>query len=134
MKRICMLLAWAGCNQPHAEKTLAVAKPKVRVETAAAEERAMPQTILLAGSLKANQESELAANASGRVTRTMVERGSFVARGAAIAQLDTRMATLTASEAESNVETMRTQKKHAEEECARYDRLFQRGIITQQEY
>jgi membrane fusion protein (multidrug efflux system) len=127
------LLALTACQQPHAEKLHE--RPKaIHVSAVAAEERAMPNTLLLAGSLKANQESELAANASGRVTRTMVERGSYVSRGAAIAQLDTRMAALTATEAENNVETARTQKKLAQEECARYERLFQRGIVTQQEY
>jgi membrane fusion protein (multidrug efflux system) len=88
----------------------------------------------LAGTLKANQESELAANASGRVTRTMVERGTYVRSGQAIAQLDTRISALSTSEAEANVETARTQKAQADGECARYEKLFERGIITQQEF
>src|SRR5690349_13852779 len=94
----------------------------------------MPNTVLLAGTLKANQESDLAANASGRVTRTMVERGSYVGTGSAIAQLDTRLASLSATEAEANVQTSRTQKAQADAECARYDGLFKRGVITEQEY
>lgn len=124
-----------GCSQPKAEsaemraKSKPVAAPSVVVVT-----QELPNTLLLAGTLKANQEADLAANASGKVTRTMVERGSYVARGQALAQLDTRMAQLSASEAESNFETARTQKSAAEEECARYQRLFQRGVITQQEY
>jgi RND family efflux transporter MFP subunit len=127
-------LAGWGCSQPHAEKA---AKPKAKpiaVETVAVVEREMPSTLLLAGTLKANQESDLAANATGRVLRTTVERGSYVARGDMVAQLDVRIASLSASEAEANVETARTQKAAAEAECARYDRLFQRGVITQQEY
>jgi RND family efflux transporter MFP subunit len=64
----------------------------------------------------------------------MVERGSYVGRGQALVQLDVRVATLSASEAEANVETARAQKQAAESECARYERLFQRGVITQQEY
>jgi RND family efflux transporter MFP subunit len=129
-----LALAVAGCTQPHAQKT-EKAKPKpISVETAAVTEREVPNTLLLAGTLKANQESELAANASGRVMRTMVERGSYVSSGQAVAQLDVRMASLSASEAEANVATARTQKDAAQAECARYDRLFQRGVITQQEY
>src|SRR5262249_6237085 len=127
-------IALGGCHSPHAEKTKGEANAKIKVESVVVEEREVPNTLLVAGSLKANQESELAANASGKVIRTMVERGSYVSRGAAVAQLDTRMAALTATEAEANVETARTQKKLAEEECARYERLFQRGIVTQQEY
>jgi membrane fusion protein (multidrug efflux system) len=130
-----VVLALAGCTQAHSQATDARVKAKpIRVDTVEVVEREMPNTLLLAGTLKANQESELAANASGRVTRTMVERGSYVARGAAIAQLDTRMAALTATEAEANVATVRTQKAYAEEECGRYERLFKRGVITQEEY
>jgi membrane fusion protein (multidrug efflux system) len=68
------------------------------------------------------------------VMRTMVERGSYAARGQALAQLDVRMAQLSASEAEANVETAQTQKSAAQQECARYERLLQRGAISQQEY
>jgi membrane fusion protein (multidrug efflux system) len=128
------LLALAACSNPRAATNPTTRGRPIEVETAVVSERAMPNTLVLAGSLKANQESELAANASGRVIRTMVERGSYVGRGQAIAQLDVRLATLSANEAEANVETARTQKAAAESECARYDRLFKRGVITQQEY
>ncbi len=128
-------LVLLGCTQPKAQEKRADAKPKpLAVATVEVTERELPNTLLLAGTLKANQESDLAANASGRVTRTMVERGSYVGRGQSLAQLDVRMAQLSASEAEANVETARTQKSAAEEECTRYQRLFERGVITQQEY
>jgi RND family efflux transporter MFP subunit len=127
------VVTW-GCSQPHAQK-VEKQKPKpVAVEAVTVVEREMPNTLLLAGTLKANQESDLAANATGRVLRTMVERGSYVAREQAVVQLDVRIASLSANEAEANVETARTQKAAAQAECTRYDRLFQRGIITQQEY
>src|SRR5205814_473731 len=73
-------LPLAGCDGPTSASSLPPARPKpVRVETVAVVERDMPSTLLLAGTLKPNQESELAANAVGRVLRTMVERGSLVA-------------------------------------------------------
>ncbi len=128
-------LAAAACDRSTSASLRPATAPKpLHVATVVVGERALPDTLLLAGSLKANQESELAANATGRVLRTMVERGSYVARGQAIAQLDTRTAALSASEAEANVETARAQKALADEECQRYQRLFQRGVITQQEY
>ncbi len=130
-----LVSALAGCSQQKAQSAETRAKPKpVAAPTAVVTTLELPNTLLLAGTLKANQESDLAANASGRVLRTMVERGSYVGRGQALAQLDVRMASLSATEAEANVETARTQKSAAEEECARYQRLFQRGVITQQEY
>jgi membrane fusion protein (multidrug efflux system) len=128
------LVALVGCTQPQAQKG-ARPKPKpIAVETVAVVEHEMPNTLLLAGTLKANQESDLAANASGRVMRTMVERGSYVARGQEVVQLNVRVASLTASEAEFNLQTARTQKAAAESECARYEGLLKRGGITQQEY
>lgn len=131
---LCLLPTLGGCAQPPAASAELHARQKVAAATVVVGERALPSTLLLAGTLKANQESDLAANASGRVTRTMVERGSYVKTGQALAQLDVRVASLSASEAEANVETARTQKSAAEEECTRYQRLFQRGVITQQEY
>ncbi len=128
-----LVAAVIGCSQPQAQKTAEKPQP-ISVETVAVVEREVPSTLMLAGTLKANQESDLAANASGRVMRTMVERGSYGGREQPVAQLDVRMASLSASEAESNVDTARTQKAAAQAECTRYDRLFQRGIITQQEY
>ncbi|MGZ5236438.1 MAG: efflux RND transporter periplasmic adaptor subunit [Caldimonas sp.] len=128
------LVALVGCAKPGAQKDAQPKAQPIAVETVAVVEREVPNSLLLAGTLKANQESELAANASGRVMRTMVERGSYVARGQAIAQLDVRIASLSASEAEANVETARTQKAAAQTECARYGQLFERGAITQQEY
>ncbi len=136
MIRLFVVLALAaGCTQPQAQGSASRSRSKpVHVDSVLVVARDMPSTLLLAGSLKANQESELAANASGRVTRTMVERGSYVGRGSVIVQLDTRVANLSAMEAEANAQTLRAQKAHAEEECARYDGLFRRGAITQQEY
>jgi membrane fusion protein, multidrug efflux system len=128
------MIALAGCTKPLAQKNERPKPKPIQVETVAIVEREVPSTLLLAGTLKANQESDLAANASGKVLRTMVERGSYVSSGQAVAQLDIRMASLSENEAEANVETARTQRSAAQAECARYDRLFQRGIITQQEY
>jgi membrane fusion protein (multidrug efflux system) len=126
----------AGCDRPTAASSApldAKARP-IKVESLTVAEQPMPNTVLLAGSLKANQESDLAANASGRVMRTFVERGSYVRMGASIAQLDTRMATLVASESLANLETARAQKSWADQECSRFEQLLKRGAISQAEY
>ena len=130
-------LSLAACdtNTAASQKTNAPVKAKaIHVDTVTVTERDMPNALLLAGTLKPNQESELAANANGRVLRTMVERGTFVAKGAALAQLDTRSATLSAAEAQANLETARTQKAQAENDCARYQKLLEKGAMAQAEY
>jgi RND family efflux transporter MFP subunit len=131
-----LALVSAGCDRPTAaqgQTTQARSKP-VHVDTVTVAEREMPSSLMLAGTLKPNQESELAANANGRVLRTMVERGSYVSQGAAIAQLDTRTATLSAAEAQANLETARTQRAQAESDCGRFQRLMDKGAISQAEF
>lgn len=134
-----MLLLAAACTAcgERAESAAATLAPKaapVHVETVVVAERQMPKTVLLAGSLKAFEESDLAANANGRVLKTMVERGSLVTQGAAIAQLDTRFSALAATEAKANLEAASEQRKLAQSDCERFTRLFKKGTIAQQEY
>ncbi len=130
------LLCLAACGERVAEGEAANA-PKatpIHVETVAVTERQMPKTVLLAGSLKAFEESDLAANANGRVLRTMVERGSLVAKGGSIAQLDTRFSALAATEAKANLAAASEQKKLAERDCERFQRLYRKGTISEQEF
>jgi membrane fusion protein (multidrug efflux system) len=130
-----LALLASACDKPTAASQPAQQKPKpIHVTTLTVVEAPMPNTVLLAGSLKANQESELAANATGRVLKTFVERGSYVSSGQSIAQLDTRMANLMATESQANLETARAQKALAEEECQRMQRLITKGAISQAEY
>jgi len=137
MSRTLLLLcavAPLACARPRAAPPEPKRARPIALETVAVVEREVPSTLLLAGTLKANQESDLAANATGRVMRTFVERGSYLGQGASIAQLDTRMATLVASESLANLETARAQKSLADQECGRYDQLLKRGAISQAEY
>jgi membrane fusion protein (multidrug efflux system) len=132
---LALLLCVSGLACEKAESAAAVPRAlPMHVDTVVVAERQMPKTVLLAGSLKAFEESDLAANANGRVLKTMVERGSLVAKGAAIAQLDTRFSALAAIEAKANLEAAGEQKKLAQNDCERFTRLFKKGTIAQQEY
>jgi membrane fusion protein (multidrug efflux system) len=84
--------------------------------------------------LDAKERTDLAANAAGRVVRTFVERGQRVAAGDVIAQLDTRAAVLTRSEAEANAKSVAEQLASARADCDRYEELLKKGGITKQEY
>ncbi len=126
--------ALGGCGQQQAASAEGHRPKPVAAATAVVGERELPNTLLLAGTLKANQESDLAANASGRVMRTTVERGSYVKSGQTLAQLDVRMATLSVTEADANLDTAQTQRSAAQQECARYQRLLDRGAISAQEF
>ena len=106
----------------------------VHVESALVEEKPVPRTMTVTGTLEADQRTELAANAAGRVMRTFVERGDHVKLGALLAQLDSRGAALSHSEAEANAKQIADQLAAVRADCARYETLRAKGAITQQEY
>jgi RND family efflux transporter MFP subunit len=106
----------------------------IHVETAEVREEPMPRSLRLTGTLRAGQRTELAANAAGRVVRTLVERGSEVKQGDTLAVLDTRSATLSAAEARAQAEQAVAQAESAKRECQRYKALLDKGAITQLEY
>ncbi|HMI83730.1 MAG TPA: hypothetical protein VK550_06515 [Polyangiaceae bacterium] len=77
-------MALVSCRrgQPHDEPSIRPAEKGIKVETVVASERVVPKTLVLTGVLAGDQRTELAANASGRVLRTFVERGDHVKAGA----------------------------------------------------
>jgi membrane fusion protein (multidrug efflux system) len=93
-----------------------------------------PKELLIPGVLDADQRTDLAANATGRVVRTFVERGQRVAGGALLAQLDTRSAALTRQEADANARSIAEQLASVRADCARNEDLLKKGAISQAEY
>jgi len=125
----------AGCSRESAANVeVKQASAKVHVQTAVVVEQAVPKVLRLTGVLSSNERTDLAANASGRVLRTFVERGDHVVQGALLAQLDARSATLSRAEAEANVTSAAEQLKNVQADCQRYVSLLAKGAITQQEY
>ncbi|MDB4976695.1 MAG: putative Co/Zn/Cd efflux system rane fusion protein [Myxococcaceae bacterium] len=108
--------------------------PREHVETAAAQKKPVPRELTLTGVLVANERTDLAANAAGRVVRVFVELGERVAKDAPIVQLDKRTAALAAREASANVQTAVEQLAASKKDCDRYQGLLAKGAITQQEY
>jgi len=94
----------------------------------------MPRILQLTGNLRGQHETDLAANAAGRVLSTFVERGAQVKKGDILAKLDIRAASLGAAEAKAAAELARTQADNAKRDCSRYEKLFQEGSISQAEY
>ena len=94
----------------------------------------VPRTLRLTGSLRGDREADLAANASGRVLRVAIERGVQVKPGQVLAELDVRAATLSASEARAQADSALAQEEQARDECGRYEKLKERGAISDLEY
>jgi RND family efflux transporter MFP subunit len=88
----------------------------------------------LTGQLKGSRDADLAANASGRVIKTLVERGDVVKAGQALAVLDTRAAALGAAEARASAESAAAAAENARINCERFRTLAEQGAISQVEY
>jgi membrane fusion protein (multidrug efflux system) len=125
----------AGCSHDSAAAAeIKAPTAKVHVTTAVVVEQSVPKLLSLTGVLSSNERTDLAANSSGRVVKTFVERGDHVAQGALLAQLDARSAALSRAEAEANVASASEQLKNVRVDCERYVGLLAKGAITQQEY
>lgn len=127
--------ALSGCKGKTAEASSAPAeKPAVSVQTDAVVSVDVPRTLRLTGTLRGDRETDLAANANGRVLATSVERGEQIKPGQVLATLDTRAASLSAAEARAQVDSTRAQEEQARIECERYEQLKQKNAISDQEY
>ena len=104
------------------------------VETIEVIEQLMPRALMLTGTLRASQQTNLAANATGRVQRTFVERGTEVKQGDLLATVDVRGAALSAAEARVNVALARAHADAATRECSRYQRLRQEDAVPASEF
>ena len=109
-------------------------EPVVSVTTTEVSAIDSPRRLSLTGTLRGARETELAANVSGRVMQTRVERGQRIEKGQVIAQVDVQNARLALAEARVSVETSKTQQEINATECARYERLKGGGVITDLEY
>lgn len=127
----------AGCKKPEAAAQDSKAAPKlapVKVETTQVEHQKMPRYLTLTGSVLADKSSEMAANVSGRVTGTYVERGQPVKAGQVIAVVDSKAASFQAAAATAQSQVAETQVELARQDCVRADTLFKEGAIPKAEY
>jgi RND family efflux transporter MFP subunit len=129
------VLAAAGCHRlAEREEATRPAEGRVNAETVVVSERTVPETLEVTGVLAADKRTDLAANATGRVVRTFVERGDYVSGGAILAQLDARAAAFTETEARANGAAMAEQLAAVRADCARDEALFAKGAISRTEY
>ena len=133
---VLVLVLVAACNRSEAgEQAQARAEETERsLPTTAVELHAMPRELVLTGSLFADRQSDLAANANGKVLATFVERGQKVAAGDVIARLDARLAQFSAKAAAAQSKVAKAQLDLASLECERADRLLASGTISRTEY
>ncbi len=106
----------------------------IHVQTATVSEQPMPEYLTLTGSLRASRQSDIAADANGKVLQALVERGQAVKSGQVIATLDARSATLSATAAQAQSHMAQEQLDQARRECERVKHLLDTAAISQAEY
>ena len=129
--------ATAGCKTAKSaehEPGAGVTAAPAQVNTHTVTSKLVPKYLLVTGQLKSSRETDLAANASGKVVQTRVERGTQVKAGETLATLDVRAASLSAAEARAHAETAAQQAKTAKSDCERADVLLQSGAISRAEF
>ncbi|MDB4935678.1 MAG: putative Co/Zn/Cd efflux system rane fusion protein [Labilithrix sp.] len=129
----------AGCSSPSSAATSSspdagsAVVPVAHVDTAVVVARQVPRYLAVTGQLKSGRETDLAANAAGRVLATNVERGSQVKAGDVLATLDVRAAALSAAEAKAQAETAAANAANAKTECDRTRALVASGALGRAE-
>jgi RND family efflux transporter MFP subunit len=93
----------AACGTGSKPAAAASGPAPVEITVAAAEQQAVNRVLRVTGTLTAAEEAEVAAETTGRVTATPVERGSRVAEGAPLIALSPVEAQASASDAEASV-------------------------------
>jgi RND family efflux transporter MFP subunit len=104
------------------------------VATVAVAERPMPEFQTLTGTLRASAQSDVAADVSGKVVSTFVERGQAVKKGQTIAIVDARTAALAATAAQAQSKVAEEQLEEARRDCGRVKHLLETGAISQAEF
>jgi membrane fusion protein (multidrug efflux system) len=127
-------LGAAGCRHASAETKAPPQEPVVKVETVSVNEGDVPRFLLMTGTLVANQDADVAADANGRIAETYVERGSFVPKGAPLARIDARSLTLTHNEASAQVHALEVESSLAAKDCERAEKLYRDNSISKAEF
>jgi membrane fusion protein, multidrug efflux system len=123
-----------GCKGAETVEQQVELPPPIDVDSVAASELTIPKKLSLTGTLRGQQETDLAANVAGKVLETRAERGQGVKRGDLLARVDVSAASLALAEARVAVETSRKEQQINEADCERYEQLKQRGVVTDLEY
>lgn len=86
---------------------------------------------IYSGEIRARQEADHAFRVGGKIQKRLVDAGTTVKRGQALAQLDPQDVRLNAEAARAQVSVQQTDADFADAELKRYRDLFQKGFVSQ---
>ncbi|MBK8065950.1 MAG: efflux RND transporter periplasmic adaptor subunit [Betaproteobacteria bacterium] len=123
-------LALAGCGKPPPPKPEDIRPVRVQKIDAASAER----HIELAGEVRARYETRLAFRVGGKMTERLVEVGSIVRAGQAVARLDPRDLELAVAASRAQVTSAEADRNLAAADLKRYRDLREKNFISQAEF
>jgi membrane fusion protein (multidrug efflux system) len=130
-----LLPALVGCNKADASAAAPrEAAAPVHVTTTPVVDRPMPEQLTLTGTLRSSVESDVAADVSGKIVATYVERGQPVKKGQILAIVDSRVAAFAATAAAAQSKVAQEQLDEARRDCERVKHLFDTGAISQADF
>jgi RND family efflux transporter MFP subunit len=147
----------SACGSDTSTVNAAAEPAPVAVSTAAVESRPIDRYLRVTGSLLADEQAEVSAEAAGRVVETPVERGTRVAQGALLVRVSAAETSAQLQEAEANAAQMEARLgltgtqafdptrvpdvmnakaalDLAEAEFARIGSLLEQKVVSQSEY
>ncbi|MDZ7684353.1 MAG: efflux RND transporter periplasmic adaptor subunit [Gammaproteobacteria bacterium] len=122
----CMMLS--ACEQtPEGQQR----EPAVRVQVAAAETRALDETVRGIGTLRARQTVEISPEIAGKLTRIGFEEGEYVEADTVLFEIDTRKLERELEAREAALEAALARRENAKRELARIERLFRQQAASE---
>ncbi len=115
----------AGLDPSHAA-TASTPPSLITVRTVPAVSLALPRVLEVTGALVADEAADIAAERDGVLVSVLVERGSFVEKGAVLARLDER-------EAKAAFDQARANSAWAASEVSRYSELREKRVVSNAE-
>lgn len=155
---ICLaLLTGCGTTEAKLQTKTGEGPMPIAVSLVAAEERSLPSTLDVTGTLMADAQTDIASEIEQRVVEILVERGQYVSAGQVVARLDAEDAKNQLHEAEATeaqirerlglvngqpfdplktpeVQQARATMDRAETDYKRYDQLVDEGAVSRAEH
>ncbi len=127
------LLLLAHCK-PKESQVAIQPPPRVHVVTKQVIVQRVPSFLSVTGSVEALLETDLAANATGKVVKVYAQRGDEIKRGQLLAVLDVKLVGLQARAAQLQSQVASAQAESSALDCIRLQRLIDAGAGTQADY
>ena len=126
---IAIVAIVAGCSK--ADVSAPIIRPALTYKITAANGANSASLDIYSGEIRARYEADHAFRIGGKMVKRLVDAGTTVKRGQALALLDPQDINLAAAAAVSQVSAQQTEADFAEAELKRFRDLFSKGFVSQ---